>query len=51
MKKTPIYLKRNSKVEKELIYKTKKDWISKALVNKSQYEKKYKASLVWFFKH
>ena len=35
----------SSKVEKELIYKTKKDWISKALVNKSQYEKKYKASI------
>ena len=33
------------KQEKELIYKTKKDWISKALVNKSQYEKKYKASI------
>ena len=32
-------------VEKELVYKTKKDWISKATVNKSQYEKKYKASL------
>ena len=28
--------------EKELIYKTKKDWISKALVNKSQYEKNIK---------
>ena len=27
-------------VEKELVYKTKKDWISKATVNKSQYEKK-----------
>ena len=33
------------KKEKELIYRTKKDWISKALVNKSQYEKKYKASI------
>ena len=32
-------------VEKEIVYKTKKDWISKATVNKSQYEKKYKASL------
>ena len=30
------------KQEKEIIYRTKKDWISKALVNKSQYEKKYK---------
>ena len=33
------------KTEKELIYKTKKDWVSKATVNKSQYEKKYKISL------
>ena len=33
------------KKERELIYKTKKDWISKALVNKSQYEKKYKSSI------
>ena len=32
-------------LEKELIFKTKKDWISKATVNKSQYEKKYKTSL------
>ena len=38
-------IKAISKVEKELIYKTKKDWISKALVNKSQYEKKYKTSI------
>ena len=33
------------KVEKELIYKTKKEWISKSVVNKSQYEKKYKDSI------
>ncbi len=33
------------KTEKELIYKTKKEWISKALVNKSQYEKKYNESI------
>ena len=32
-------------IEKELVYKTKKDWISKATVNKSQYEKKYKTSI------
>ena len=32
-------------IEKELIYKTKKEWVSKAIVNKSQYEKKYKASI------
>ena len=46
-KKKKIFTKKKSKVksiapkqDKELIYKTKKDWISKALVNKSQYEKK-----------
>ena len=51
-KKKKIITKKKSKIksfapkqEKELIYKTKKDWISKALVNKSQYEKKYKASI------
>ena len=43
-KKKKIISKKKSKVkstapkqDKELIYKTKKDWISKALVNKSQY--------------
>ena len=35
----------SSSIEKELILKTKKDWISKAIVNKSQYEKKYKQSI------
>ena len=35
---------KNSK-SKELIYKINKDWIDKAIVNKSQYEKKYKDSL------
>jgi len=35
----------SSSIEKELILKTKKDWISKAIVNKSQYEKKYKESI------
>ena len=51
-KKKKVITKKKSKVksfapkqEKELIYRTKKDWISKALVNKSQYEKKYKASI------
>ena len=29
----------------ELIYKTKSDWIKKAIVNKSRYEKKYSESL------
>ena len=51
-RKKKIITKRKTKVkslapkqEKELIYRTKKDWISKALVNKSQYEKKYKSSI------
>ena len=35
-------IKLEQKEEKELIYKTKKDWVSKALVNKSQYEKNIK---------
>ena len=34
-----------TKIEKEIIIKTKKEWISKAIVNKSQYEKKYKSSI------
>ena len=38
-------IKLDKKEEKELIYKTRKDWVSKALVNKSQYEKKYKTSI------
>ena len=37
--------KSKEKIEKELVYKAKKDWINKAIVNKSQYEKKYKNSL------
>ena len=37
--------KSTNNVEKELIYKTKKEWISKATVNKSQYEKKYNLSI------
>ena len=37
--------KSEKKIEKEIIYKTKKEWISKAIVNKSQYEKKYKVSI------
>ena len=35
----------SSSIEKQLIYKIKKDWVSKAIVNKSQYEKKYKDSI------
>jgi len=34
-----------SKVDKELIYKTKKEWIKSALINKSKYEAKYKSSI------
>ena len=51
MPKRKIKQKKNRKkvsktmVEKELIYKTKKDWASKAIVNRSQYEKKYKHSI------
>jgi len=39
--------KKNSKkkIEKEIIYKTKKEWITKAIVNKTQYDKKYKSSI------
>ena len=37
--------KAEKEIEKEIVYKTKKEWISKATVNKSQYEKKYKTSL------
>ena len=44
-KKKKVKKRAISKKQKETIYKTKKDWISKALVNKSQYEKKYKASI------
>ncbi len=32
--------KAEKNIEKELIYKTKKDWIKQSTVNKSQYEKK-----------
>jgi len=32
-------------INQELIIKTKADWVNKALVNKSDYEKKYKKSL------
>ncbi len=43
-KKTSIK-KIEQNIEKKLVFKTKKDWIAKATVNKSQYEKKYKTSL------
>ena len=37
--------KDNLKNSSELIYKVKNDWVKKALVNKSSYEKKYSQSL------
>ena len=40
--KKKIQSRKNSN---ELIYKVKKEWVSKAIVNKSQYEKKYKNSI------
>ena len=46
-KKNKIKLTKKSKgkeVKKELIIKTKSDWIKKALVNKKTYEKKYNDS-------
>ena len=36
---------KSNKSETELIYKTRNEWIKKAIVNKSEYEKKYKASI------
>ena len=46
-KKTKKKVKKKiaSKKAKETIYKTKKEWISKATVNKSQYTKKYNESI------
>ena len=44
-KKKKVKKKIISKKPKETIYKTKKDWISKATVNKSQYTKKYNESI------
>ena len=44
-KKKKVKKKVISKKPKEIIYKTKKEWISKATVNKSQYTKKYNESI------
>ena len=48
-KKRKIIRKKNKSSKKdrheELIYKTKSDWVNKALINKSGYEKKYSLSL------
>ena len=35
----------NNKIEKELVIKTRSDWIKKGLVNKKIYEKKYNDSI------
>ncbi len=43
--KKKVKKKTYSKKTKETIYKTQKDWISKAIVNKSQYIKKYNESI------
>ena len=47
MPKKKVEKKSQKKIQavKEIIYKTKKEWISKATVNKSQYEKKYNQSI------
>ena len=37
--------KKLAKGNQELFFKTKSEWINKALINKSEYEKKYKKSL------
>ena len=37
--------KKKSEINQEFIIKTKKEWINRALANKSEYEKKYKKSL------
>ena len=45
-KKTKKKVKKKiAKKIKETIYKTQKDWIGKAIVNKSQYLKKYNESI------
>ena len=45
LKGLPLSYYKDLQDEKELVFKTRKDWISKATVNKPQYEKKYKTSL------
>ena len=47
MPKKKVKKKSKKKLEtvKETIYKTRKEWVSKAIVNKSQYEKKYNESI------
>tara|TARA_X000000368_G_scaffold25105_1_gene19033 strand:- start:144 stop:443 length:300 start_codon:yes stop_codon:yes gene_type:complete len=49
-KKSKAKKRKNKKITKknlseELIYKVKSDWIKKAVVNKSGYEKKYSESI------
>ena len=45
MAKRPKKKKKSVKLEKELIIKTKSDWIKKGFVNKKTYEKKYNESI------
>ena len=46
-KKIKVKKRKNvkNKEDQELIYKVKSDWIKKAIVNKSGYEKKYSDSI------
>ena len=44
-KKRKRILKKISNTNQETIFKTKSDWVKKALVNKKQYEKKYNLSI------
>ena len=43
--KRKVTKKKNNNTNQELIFKTKSDWIKKALINKKQYDKKYSSSL------
>ena len=45
IKKRKKILKKISNTNQETIFKTKSDWVKKALVNKKQYEKKYNHSI------
>ena len=43
--KKRVTKKKSNNTNQELIFKTKSDWIKKALINKKQYDKKYSSSL------
>ena len=45
IKKRVIKKIKKTEIINELIIKTKKDWVKRALINKSGYEKKYKKSI------